>query len=141
MSALPAFHEATENYSGGQRQGLAFARLILSSARLLILDEPTAALRVTERERILETVRLLHRDRGFAVLLVTHNIDDMRHLASRNIRHAHGRCVANVNAADVDDDMVVGLITGSRQDIGPIYRRTVVDGITRSVSRGLGSSA
>ena len=113
---LPGFREATEGYSGGQRQALAFARSILANARLLILDEPTAALGVTERERVLRTVRRLHEERGLAVLLVTHNIADMRELATRIVVLRQGRRVADANAGEVDDDTVVGLITGSRQD-------------------------
>jgi ABC-type sugar transport system ATPase subunit len=114
---LPGYREATDGYSGGQRQALAFARSILASARLLILDEPTAALGVTERDHVLKPVRRLQQDANVAIMLVTHNIDDMRQLATRIVVLRHGKRVADVNASDVDDDAVVGLITGSRQDV------------------------
>lgn len=106
---------ATANFSGGQRQGLAFARAVGSEPSLLVLDEPTAALGVAERQRVIETVHHLHRDRGIAVLLVTHNLEEMRRLADRVVVLRHGKGVANFPINEADDDTLVGFITGAKR--------------------------
>ncbi len=111
---IPDPRGAVGEYSGGQRQALAFARAVRNTSRLLILDEPTAALGVGERRAVLETVRRLRSERGMALLLITHNLEEMRALADRVVVLRHGRCVGSYRLSDVDDDAVVGLITGAR---------------------------
>ena len=106
---------ATANFSGGQRQGLAFARAVGSAPSLLVLDEPTAALGVAERERVIQTVHHLHRDRGIAVLLITHNLEEMRRLADRVVVLRHGKSVGTFPIGEADDDTLVGFITGARR--------------------------
>ena len=87
---IPDLRAASRNYSGGQRQALAFARAARALSRLLILDEPTAALGVEESANVVRTVQRLRRERGMAVLLITHNLDDMRVLADRVVVLAQG---------------------------------------------------
>jgi ABC-type sugar transport system ATPase subunit len=111
---VPDLKAATAGLSGGQRQALAFARAARASSRLLILDEPTAALGVEERRRVIETVDRLRKERGMAVLLVTHNLVEMRQLADRVVVLRRGEHAGTARLADVDDDHVVGLITGAR---------------------------
>jgi ABC-type sugar transport system ATPase subunit len=111
---LPDLRAASASLSGGQRQALAFARAVRAASRLLILDEPTAALGVEERGRVVETVKRLRADRGMAVLLITHNLVEMRELADRVIVLRRGEIAGEAQIADVDDDRVVALITGAR---------------------------
>jgi ABC-type sugar transport system ATPase subunit len=111
---LPDLRAASAGLSGGQRQALAFARAVRAASRLLILDEPTAALGVEERRRVVETVQRLRADRGMAVLLITHNLVEMRELADRVIVLRRGEIAGEAELADVDDDRIVSLITGAR---------------------------
>lgn len=110
---IPDLQATSRSYSGGQRQALAFARAIRANSRLLILDEPTAALGVEERESVVRTVKRLRRQRDIAILLVTHNLEEMRQLADRAVILRRGRLVGMVNLADVMDDEIVGHITGA----------------------------
>jgi ABC-type sugar transport system ATPase subunit len=111
---LPDLRAASAGLSGGQRQALAFARAVRAASQLLILDEPTAALGVEERGRVVETVKRLRADRGMAVLLITHNLVEMRELADRVIVLRRGEIAGEAELADVDDDRIVSLITGAR---------------------------
>lgn len=110
---IPDLRAASRNYSGGQRQALAFARAARALSRLLILDEPTAALGVEESANVVRTVQRLRRERGMAVLLITHNLDDMRALADRVVVLRRGRNAGDLGLAASTDDEVVGRITGS----------------------------
>jgi ABC-type sugar transport system ATPase subunit len=111
---LPDIKAATAGLSGGQRQALAFARAVRASSRLLILDEPTAALGVEERARVIETVKRLRTERDMSVLLITHNLVEMRELADRVVVLRRGRYGGTAQVPDVDDDRIVALITGAR---------------------------
>ena len=110
---IPDLHATASSYSGGQRQALAFARAARARSRLLILDEPTAALGVEESANVVATVRRLREERGIAVLLITHNLDEMRKIAERAIVLRRGRLVGTVPLAQADDDRIVSMITGS----------------------------
>ena len=110
---LPDLKATSRSYSGGQRQALAFARAARALCRLLILDEPTAALGVEERANVLRTVQRLRRERGMAVLLITHNLEEMRALADRAVILRRGRNAGELELARATDDDVVGRITGS----------------------------
>lgn len=112
--ALPDQRAATVGYSGGQRQALAFARTIRASCRLLVLDEPTAALGVAERASVVAAVKTLRENHGVTVLLVTHNLEEMRELADRVAVLRNGRFVGTVGTSATDDDTIVSMITGSR---------------------------
>jgi D-xylose transport system ATP-binding protein len=110
---IPDLRATTRSYSGGQRQILAFARAASAKSRLLILDEPTAALGVEERSNVIATVQKLRRERGMSVLLITHNLEEMRALADRAVILRRGRNAGNVTLSEATDDEVVGRITGS----------------------------
>jgi ABC-type sugar transport system ATPase subunit len=111
--AIPDLKATSRSFSGGQRQALAFARAARAESRLLILDEPTAALGVEESANVVRTVQRLRRERGMAVLLITHNLEEMRALADRAVILRRGRNAGNLILADATDDDVVGRITGS----------------------------
>jgi D-xylose transport system ATP-binding protein len=110
---IPDLAATASSYSGGQRQALAFARAVRSRSRLLILDEPTAALGVEESANVVATVRRLREERGMAVLLITHNLEEMRTIAKRAVVLRRGRLVGSVTLDDASDDHIVGMITGS----------------------------
>ena len=87
---------ASVNRSGGQRQCLAIARAVLWGRRIVILDEPTAALGVRESQQVLQMVSRL-RDHGVSVILVTHNMDHLVQVANRVTVMRLGRTIANEN--------------------------------------------
>jgi D-xylose transport system ATP-binding protein len=104
--------------SGGQRQSVAITRALLGDARLIVLDEPTAALGVVQTEQVLSLVRRL-RDRGLGVVLVSHNLADVFAVADRIAVLRLGRN-AGVFAADPDRrSEVVAAITGVSGDLTP----------------------
>jgi ABC-type sugar transport system ATPase subunit len=113
--SLPDLRAPALGYSGGQRQALAFARAMRASSQLLILDEPTAALGLDERRRVIDTVRHLRAERAMSVLLITHNLEEMRELATRVCILRNGRFVGSVAAASASDSDVVSMITGAQR--------------------------
>lgn len=110
---VPDMKAPTNKFSGGQRQALAFARAARANSRLLILDEPTAALGVEESTNVVRTVQRLRRERNMAVLLITHNLEEMRSLADRAVVLRRGHHVGSVDLDRCTDDEIVSRITGS----------------------------
>jgi D-xylose transport system ATP-binding protein len=98
--------------SGGQRQAVAVARCVMANAKIVLLDEPTAALGVEQTAHVVELVRTL-RSRGLGVVIISHNIADVFEVADRIMVLRLGRKIADVRAADVTREQVVGLITGA----------------------------
>ncbi len=104
--------------SGGQRQTVAIARAVLWNSRIVILDEPTAALGVAQTEQVLNLVRRLA-DRGLGVVLISHNLNDIFQVADDIAVLYLGRLVAQVHTKDVTNSQVVELITTGRSgDLG-----------------------
>ena len=99
--------------SGGQQQAIAVARALTWGRRLLILDEPTAALGVRETTGVLQAVRLARDERGLSVLLVTHDLPSALRIADRVVVLRLGRAVAVYDAGSVTLDRLVGAITGA----------------------------
>jgi ABC-type sugar transport system ATPase subunit len=100
--------------SGGQRQLVAIARGVHFGARILMLDEPTAALGVQETQQILDVVTGLRRE-DRTVLLISHNLAHVFHLADRITVLRGGRRVGTVRTADTDAEGIVKMITGLDQ--------------------------
>jgi simple sugar transport system ATP-binding protein len=98
--------------SGGQRQSVAVARAVAFANRVIFMDEPTAALGVVQRGRVLETVRRV-RDRGISVVLISHNMPEVLSVADRVEVLRLGRRVASFRAADTSIEELVGAMTGS----------------------------
>ena len=96
--------------SGGQRQAVAVAKAVMWNARLVIMDEPTAALGVTQTKLVIELIRTLA-DRGVAVLVVSHNLNDVFAVADRIAVLYLGRVAAEGPIAEFDPQKVVELIT------------------------------
>ena len=103
----------TRDLSGGQRQGVAIARAVHWSRRLVLMDEPTAALGVEETRRVEEQIRRM-RDRGRAILIVSHSLDQVFRLADRICVLRRGTQVGIRRTAETTGDEIVAMITGLR---------------------------
>jgi D-xylose transport system ATP-binding protein len=97
--------------SGGQRQSVAIARSLITDPRVVILDEPTAALGVEQTAQVLDLIRRL-RDRGLAVLVISHNLADVRAFSDRIVVLRLGRNAGEFITAETTPEAVVAAITG-----------------------------
>ena len=112
--------------SGGQRQTVAIARAVLWNSKLVILDEPTAALGVAQTEQVLNLVRRLA-DNGLAVILISHNMNDVMQVADNVAALYLGQMAAQVSTEDLDRARIVELITSGRSgDIGLTSKEAVL---------------
>ena len=109
---IPSLTQQIRNLSGGQRQAVAIARSIYWNARLMIMDEPTAALGVAEQRKVLMLVRTL-RDQGVPVIIISHNMQDVFAVADRIVILRRGRKVGELIAAETTPDEVVSLMVGA----------------------------
>lgn len=109
---VPSVMANVKGMSGGQRQGLAIARAVLWGKKVVILDEPTAALGVRESAQVLELVKRL-RSRGVSVIIVSHNMQQMFEVADRITVMRLGRTIATRDALTTAPEEIVGLITGA----------------------------
>ena len=98
--------------SGGQRQSVAVARAVAFAHKVIFMDEPTAALGVVQRGRVLDTVRRV-RDKGISVVLISHNMPEVLSVADRVEVLRLGRRVASFAAAETSIEELVGAMTGS----------------------------
>jgi ABC-type sugar transport system ATPase subunit len=98
-----------ERLSGGQRQAVAIARALHWNARLVIMDEPTAALGVAESRQVLDLIRELHRD-GTTVILISHNMAEVVAVATRVVVVKGGRIIADRPAAGLSADDLAHLV-------------------------------
>ncbi len=103
------FKMAVKALSGGQRQAVAIARAVYFNARILIMDEPTAALGPAETAQVRNLIRQL-KDEGIGIFLISHDIHDVFDLSDRISVMYHGRIVDTVNKPDVTADDVLGMI-------------------------------
>src|SRR5688572_8726278 len=111
VRTVKSVRQHVSSLSGGQRQTVAIAKAVLWNSKLVILDEPTAALGVAQTEQVLRLVRRLA-DRGLAVILISHNMNDVLAVADDIAVLYLGRLTAQVEASDVSHSEVVQLITG-----------------------------
>jgi D-xylose transport system ATP-binding protein len=95
--------------SGGQRQSVAIARAVHFNARILIMDEPTAALGPAETKQVTELIKQLQHE-GIGIFLISHDIHDVYDLADRISVMLQGRLVGTVNKTDVTTDEVLAMI-------------------------------
>jgi D-xylose transport system ATP-binding protein len=103
------FKVAVESLSGGQRQSVAIARAVYFDARILIMDEPVAALGPAETEQVNALIRQLKED-GIGIFLISHDIHDVFDLADRISVMLQGKLVGTVNKDDVTMDEVLAMI-------------------------------
>jgi simple sugar transport system ATP-binding protein len=100
------------NLSGGQRQSVAVARSVVWASKVVFMDEPTAALGVVQRERVLDVIRKV-RDTGISVVLISHNMPEVLSVADRVEVMRLGRRVARFVAKDATLEDLVGAMTGA----------------------------
>ena len=113
VRTVASLRQHVASLSGGQRQTVAIAKAVLWESRLVILDEPTAALGVAQTAQVLELVRQLA-DTGLAVVMISHNLNDVFAVADRIAALYLGRMVAQIRATEVTQAEVVELITAGR---------------------------
>jgi D-xylose transport system ATP-binding protein len=113
VRTVKSVRQKVSSLSGGQRQTVAIARSVLKKAKLVVLDEPTAALGVAQTEQVLNLVRRLA-DQGVAVIIISHNLQDVFKVADYiNVLYL-GTMVASIPTSETTSDDVVGYITGSK---------------------------
>jgi len=109
---IPNLGRPMRQMSGGQRQAVAIARAVYWNARLMIMDEPTAALGVPEQRKVLQLVRAL-RDEGVPVVMITHNMQDVFEVADRLLVMRRGRLVGERQPATTSASDLVSLMVGA----------------------------
>ena len=109
---IPSLTQQIRNLSGGQRQAVAIARTIYWNAKMVIMDEPTAALGVPEQRKVLTLVRTLC-DQGVPVIIISHNMQDVFAVADRIVILRRGKKVGELVAAQTTPDEIVSLMVGA----------------------------
>jgi simple sugar transport system ATP-binding protein len=111
---IPGLARPIRQMSGGQRQAVAIARAVYWDARLMIMDEPTAALGVPEQRKVLALVRTL-RERGVGVIIISHNLQDVLDVADRVVVMRRGRAVGERRVAETNTGELLGLMIGAER--------------------------
>ena len=109
---IPSVRVPVATLSGGQRQSIAVAKTILRNAKVIQLDEPTAALGVAQTRQVLNLIRRL-RDQGLAVVVISHNLADVFEVVDRVIVLRLGRRIATFDVRSTTAEQVVAAITGA----------------------------
>ena len=108
------FSSPVSALSGGQRQSVAITRAVYFNARILIMDEPTAALGPQETEMVADLIKQL-KSEGIGIFLISHDIHDVMNLCDRVSVMKNGKLVGTENVADVTDDEILGMIILGKQ--------------------------
>lgn len=108
---LPSINRPVGSFSGGQQQTVAIARALTFNPKLVIMDEPTAALAVREVQSVLDLIRRL-KSENIAVILISHRLNDVLSVTDRIVVLRHGRADANLTTARTDMNEVVSRIVG-----------------------------
>ena len=108
---LPSINRSVGSFSGGQQQTVAIARALTFDPKLVIMDEPTAALAVREVQSVLDLIRRL-KSEGIAVILISHRLNDVLSVTDRIVVLRHGRADANLVTAKTNMNEVVSRIVG-----------------------------
>lgn len=134
---IPSATGTIRDLSGGQRQGIAIARATHWASRLVLMDEPTAALGVAETQKVESIIRTL-KERGLSILLISHRLDQVFRLANRICVLRRGRQVSVKNTSETTNNEIVAMITGLAGQAQPDPRNDVhrnhTDGSNQSPS-------
>jgi D-xylose transport system ATP-binding protein len=112
---IPSVRSEVGTLSGGQRQQVAVARSLLGEPKVVMLDEPTAALGVVQTKQVLDLIRRL-RERNLGVIVISHNLADVFAVADRIFVLRLGRRAGVFDSSDTTEEQVVGAITGATTD-------------------------
>ena len=118
VTTIRSIRQPVASLSGGQRQSVAVAKALLAKSKMVIMDEPTAALGVAQTKQVLDLIKRLS-DRGVAVLVVSHNLNDVFEVADRIVILHLGRMVASGPVSEFDPSSVVDYMTTGRSERGP----------------------
>jgi D-xylose transport system ATP-binding protein len=118
VTTLQSVRQSVASLSGGQRQSVAVAKAVMWNSKLVILDEPTAALGVAQTRQVLDLVKRLG-DQGLAVVLISHNLHDVFEVADSITVLRLGKDVARYTTADTTQQQVVQAITAGTMDKVP----------------------
>jgi ABC-type sugar transport system ATPase subunit len=121
---IPSVRVPVASLSGGQRQTVAIARSLIGDPRIVILDEPTAALGVAQTAEVLNLIERL-RERGHGVILISHNMADVLAVADRVVVLRLGRNNGDYNVVDLTSSTLIAAITGATDNA--VTRRAAVD--------------
>jgi len=123
VRTVKSIRQTVASLSGGQRQTVAIARAVLWNNKVVVIDEPTAALGVSQTEQVLNLVRRLA-DNGIAVVLISHNLTDVFEVADNISAMYLGQMAAQVKKKDVTTNQVIELITtGKSAGVTPVGAR------------------
>jgi len=122
---LPSIRSKVAQLSGGQRQSIAVAKTILRHAKIVLLDEPTAALGVAQTRQVLQLIRRL-RDQGLAVVVISHNLADVFEVVDRVVVLRLGRRVGTFDIKATTPERIVAAITGA--EFGELLKTTPTNG-------------
>ena len=122
---LPSIRSKVAQLSGGQRQSIAVAKTILRRAKIVLLDEPTAALGVAQTRQVLQLIRRL-RDQGLAVVVISHNLADVFEVVDRVVVLRLGRRVGTFDIKTTTPERIVAAITGA--EFGELMKTTPTNG-------------
>jgi D-xylose transport system ATP-binding protein len=118
VRTVKSVRQSVSSLSGGQRQTVAIAKAVLWNSRVVLLDEPTAALGVAQTRQVLDLVRRLA-DQGLGVVLISHNMVDVLEVSDRITALYLGRVAADLPTSETNHSQIVELITAGRSgDIG-----------------------
>ena len=133
LMTIQNISQAVETLSGGQRQGVAVARAVAFGSRVVIMDEPTAALGVKESRRVLELIKEV-RERGLPIVLISHNMPHVFEVANRIHIHRLGRRLCVIKPSDYSMSDAVAMMTGAMAAPGSGDDGDGVDGNRNSES-------
>jgi D-xylose transport system ATP-binding protein len=115
--SIPSVRTLIASLSGGQRQSVAVARAVMWNSKVVLLDEPTAALGVVQSQQVKTLIRNL-RNAGLAVVVISHNLADVFEVVDRIIVLRLGKRVGTFNIGSTSHEQVVGAITGAEFGLG-----------------------
>ncbi|HEX7592288.1 MAG TPA: ATP-binding cassette domain-containing protein [Candidatus Limnocylindrales bacterium] len=134
---IPSVRTQIAMLSGGQRQSVAVARAVLWNSKVVLLDEPTAALGVAQTKEVLDLVKRL-RDEGHGVVIISHNLVDVYEVADRITVLRLGRFVGTYEAAKTDRELMVGLMTGAVAGAAPVNPDLIQDATAAATAQEAG---